>query len=193
VIRDRGTKSALVARCAGAAAVLLMAHAAIAAGAPRGTAAPRLDSVTLGIFHRVFHDFKDVQNVKLGKEFILGDTEYSARVIQYVPDFMMDLKTRTIVSRSDRPENPAFRIVVTKGGVPQDTSWALFKMAPHFARKSFFGFKIVRIDFTDHTQLVADTTVASGHGALEGAPRAATSGAMRPSRNSAATKDSTRH
>ena len=133
-----------------------LAHAVTRPAAPaRG---PHLESVTLSIRHRVYEDFRDAQRVKLNQDFILGDTDYSARVVQYVPEFTMDLKTRKVATLSDEPNNPAFRIIVRRKGVPQDTTWALFKMPPHFARKSFFAFRVVRIDFLNHPPVLADTT-----------------------------------
>ncbi len=127
--------------------------------APAGGA--RLDAVTLLVKHRVFHDFRDLQRVKLKQDFLLGDTDYSARVVEYVPDFTMDLTSRKIVSKSDRPDNPAFRIVVFQKKVPQDTTWALLNMPPHFARKSLFAFQVVKIEFTGHAPIMVDTTTAA--------------------------------
>jgi len=121
---------------------------------------PRVDAVTFSIRHRVFHDFRDVQRVRLNQDFLLGDTEYRGRVVQYVPDFEMDLKSRRVFSRSDQPNNPAFRVIVRKGKVPQDTSWAFLNMPPHFGRRSYFAFHVVRIDFLGHAPMLADTTAA---------------------------------
>ena len=64
----------------------------------------------------------------------MGDTEYTARVVEFVPDFTMDLKTRKVTSRGTEPKNPAFKIIVKKNNVPTDTTWAFFNMPPHFAR-----------------------------------------------------------
>jgi hypothetical protein len=148
--------------------------------APAGGA--RLDAVTLLIKHRVFHDFRDLQRVKLKQDFLLGDTDYSARVVEYLPDFTMDLASRKIVSKSDRPDNPAFRIVVFKQKLPQDTTWALLNMPPHFARKSLFAFQVVKIEFTDRAPIMVDTTRAapaapakmpSGHPAAPATPDSA--------------------
>jgi hypothetical protein len=147
---------------------------------PAGEA--RLDAVTLLVRHRVFHDFRDLQRVRLKQDFILGDTDYSARVVEYLPDFTMDLTTRKIVSKSDRPDNPAFRIIVFRKKAPQDTTWALLKMPPHFARKSLFAFQVVKIEFTGRPPIMVDTTTAapattpampSGHPVLPAAPDSA--------------------
>lgn len=120
----------------------------------------KVATVTLAIRHRVFHQFSDVQKVKLNQEFVVGDTDYTGRVIRFVPDFAMDMKTRKVVSRSDEPVNPAFQIVVREKGVPQDTAWALLNMPPHFAQKSMLAFKIARIDFINHDPVLPDTTKA---------------------------------
>lgn len=118
-------------------------------------------SVTLGIRHRVFQNFSELQTVAPRKEFPVGDTEYSARIVRYIPDFAMDLNTKKIVSRSNEPRNPAFEIVVREKKVPQDTVWAFLNMPPHFARKSMLAFKIARIDFVGRASIVADTTRAA--------------------------------
>jgi hypothetical protein len=128
---------------------------------PVPTSGTRLEAVTLLVKHRVFHDFRDLQRVKLKQDFLLGDTDYSARVVEYVPDFTMDLTSRKIVSKSDRPDNPAFRIIVFKKKAPQDTTWALLNMPPHFARKSLFAFQVVKIEFTGRAPIMVDTTSAA--------------------------------
>ena len=128
--------------------------------APAGRG-PRMTSVTFGIRHRVFHDFSDRQMVKLNQDFLLGDTEFSARVVQYVPDFQMDLYRHKVFSRTNHPNNPAFRIIVRKGKAPQDTTWAFLKSPPHFGARSYFAFQVLRIDFADRPPLAADTLVSA--------------------------------
>jgi len=129
--------------------------------AARATAAKpayRLDTVTLGIRHRVFQDFMDVRKVRLRQRFQVGDTDYSATVMEFVPDFAMSLRNGKVVSRSPEPNNPAFRIVVRFKGQPQDTTWALLKMPPHFAAKSMLAFKVARIDFIGRPPIVNTDT-----------------------------------
>jgi hypothetical protein len=82
-------------------------------------------------------------------------------VVEFVPDFSMDLKSKKVVSRSNELRNPAFRIIVRERGVPQDTSWAFVNMPPHFARNSMLAFKVLRVDFTGRAPLIADSTVAA--------------------------------
>jgi hypothetical protein len=124
---------------------------------PASTAAPKLQSVTLAIRHRIFHEFADQRTAVLNKDFVVGDTEMTGRVVQYVPDFMMDLKNGKITSRSPEPRNPAFKIIVRDKGKAVDTTWAMLSLPPHFARKSYLAFKVMRIDFVGREPLLADS------------------------------------
>lgn len=141
-----------------AIAVLAGAPARAAVQPSPSHAGPKLDTVTLAISHRVFHEFRDRQQVRLNEEFQIGDTDYSAKVVRYVPDFAMDLKSHKIFSRTNQPNNPAFQIIVREKKVPQDTTWAMIHMAPHFSMRSFLAFQVLRIDFIGRPPLVADTT-----------------------------------
>ncbi len=131
------------------------------ATAPVASHGARVKSVTLAMRHRVFKNFSDLQEVTLLKEFPVGDSDFSARVVRYVPDFMMNLKSGNVTSRSNEPKNPAFQIIVREKKVVQDTTWAFMNLPPHFGRKSMLAFKIVRIDFLGAPPVVADTTHAA--------------------------------
>ena len=151
------------------------------AKAPAPARGPKLESVTLGIRHRVFPDFRDMQRVKLNRDFPLGDTEYSARVIQYLPDFQMDLERRKVFSLTDQPRNPAFRVVVRRNDVPHDTSWAFLKSPPHFGARSYFAFQVLRIDFVGAPPLLVDSSLVEppATGRSHPAPPAAKDSATR--------------
>jgi hypothetical protein len=167
-------------RAAGFVTLTLLAAAwPLALGAaPSGASATKpvtshaaaVKAVTIGIRHRVFQQFSEVQTVRLNQEFPIGDTEYSARVVRYVPDFAMELKTGKITSRSNEPKNPAFQIIVKEGKTPQDTSWAFLNLPPHFGRKSLLAFKIVRIDYVNRASVVADTSRAESPAPVAGHP-----------------------
>jgi hypothetical protein len=159
----RSPRAAVAACCLALCGLTWLAAAPAAAPKTKTVSshAARVQSVTLGIRHRVFQNFSEIQKVAIDQEFPVGDTEYSARVVRYVPDFAMELKSGTIVSRSNEPNNPAFQIVVKEKSVPQDTTWALLNMPPHFARKSLLAFKVARIDFVGREPIVADTTRAA--------------------------------
>lgn len=122
--------------------------------------APRVKSVTLLIGSRVFADFKDLTTVPLNKEFPVGSSNYTARVVEYVPDFAIDTKQHKVVSRSSEPRNPAVMVVVREKGVPQDTSWAFANFPPHFSRRSLLSFRLLGADFFDAAPLrvAFDTT-----------------------------------
>lgn len=154
-----GAARVVTAVCVVAVALASSLFPAPAPAKDTAAKAPTFTSVTLLIRHRVFPNFRDRQQAKWNKDFIVGDTDYAARVIRYVPDFYMDVKTRTIQSRSSEPKNPAFQIVVRQDKVPQDTSWAFLSVPPHFARKSMLSFQILRIDFPSGPPIVnADST-----------------------------------
>ena len=157
-----GRDSSSVQRLAGAMLLLLLSGTigATPATAPVASHVAPVKTVTLAIRHRIFKNFSDVQAVTLQKEFPVGDSDFSARVIRYVPDFAMELKTGKVISRSNEPKNPAFQIIVREKKVPQDTTWAFLNLPPHFGRKSMLAFKIVRIDFAGAPPVVADTTRA---------------------------------
>jgi hypothetical protein len=141
-------------------AALVLLPAAASAGAAASSHSPSVTSVTLDIHHRIFQNFSERRQVRLNEDFRIGDTDFSARVVQYVPDFTMDINTRKVTTRSQEPRNPAFRIIVREKKVPQDTTWALLRMPPHFARKSMLAFQVQRIDFFGHEPLVRSDSVA---------------------------------
>lgn len=142
-----------LARCA---VVLALVGLAATAAAP----APKLKSVTIAIRNRIFHEFADQQTIPQGKSFIIGDTDYSAKIVQYVPDFAMDLSSGKVLSRSQEPKNPAFKLIVSQKGKPQDTTWAMMSLPPHFTRRSFLAFKVMRIDFVGRAPIVVDSVQA---------------------------------
>lgn len=95
--------------------------------------------------HRIFQDFIQVDTVKFGEPFLLGEEEDTARIFMFNPDFISVLindTTAETIQASDTLNNPAVRIRVSKNKVLQE-SWAFFVGgAPHFHRNDFFGFKI---------------------------------------------------
>jgi hypothetical protein len=121
---------------------------------------PKLKSVTIAIRNRVFHEFADQQTVIQGKSFVIGDTDFSARLVQYIPDFAMDISNGKVVSRSSEPNNPAFKLIVSQKGKAQDTTWAMMSLPPHFTRRSFLAFKVMRIDFIGREPIVVDSVKA---------------------------------
>ena len=107
-------------------------------------------------------------NTAIGKEFPIGDTDYSGTVTQFIPDFDYDVKKRRALSKSPDPKNPAFHIVVRRKGVPTDTTWAFLNMPPHFSKQSLIAFIATEVTFTNGTTLVSRDSLALQIRAKEG-------------------------
>ena len=107
-------------------------------------------AVAFDVRHQVFGKFHERVIVGMRDEFRIGDSDYTARIIKFVPDWSMGLKDFKVYNRSNEPNNPGFRIVVREKGVVRDTVWALLNMPPHFAPRSMLSFKVLKIEFTDH-------------------------------------------
>jgi hypothetical protein len=136
--------------------VLLGSVLLIGTGATPAEKAPaKVKSVTVLIRNRVFHEFFDKQTVAMNEEFQVGDSEYTAELFEYIPDFAIDTKSKKVLSRSNEPNNPAFHVVVREKGAPTDTVWAFLNTPPHFARKSMLAFKIHEIEFIDRAKITA--------------------------------------
>lgn len=151
----------------------LLAAAPLALAAPATTpapsakrAAPRVATVSFVIGHRVFTSFRDQVTVRMQQTFRVGDSEYSAKVVEFQPDFTMDLESHKVTSRSSEPKNPAVRVIVWKNGAPEDTAWAFLNMPPHFARHSMLAFQLTQLTFENHPPLAArrdSTAKGAGH------------------------------
>jgi hypothetical protein len=141
--------------------LLALAAPSAALAAPAAAPAPaKLKNVTLHIFNRVFASFHDKVVAVPNKEFRVGDSEFTARVIRFVPDFSIDIKTRKVTSYSGEPKNPAFQIVVSRKGAVHDTSWAFFNMPPHFSAKAELAFVATSIEFLNRPPLVSTDSMA---------------------------------
>ena len=149
---------ALLVSLANASAPAATPPAPAPAGAPAAPA--KLKNVTLHIFNRVFTNFHDKVVALPNKEFRVGDTDFTARVIRFEPDFTLNLTTHQVHSRSGEPKNPAFQIVVSRGGAPHDTSWAFFNMPPHFGIKEELAFVATRIEFVNRPPLASSDSIA---------------------------------
>lgn len=136
--------------------------------------------ITLRAYHRVFHDFVDDNKTTMYAPFPVGDTEYTAEVVEYVPDFALNLKTRAVISRSEQPNNPAVRVLVLEKGVPQDTVWAMLNMPPHFARNSLLAFQIRRIELKNHAPIVTPEAAPTRKGATPPPTGQKVGGAKKP-------------
>lgn len=110
-----------------------------------GCAAP-YQTVDLRITHRMYPQFKEQHAAAPGERFQVGDTDYSARIMGFVPDFVMDETTGKVSSRGEQPRNPAFQIEVFQADTLVERSWAFLKGSPpHFGRRSMLNFEVERI------------------------------------------------
>lgn len=126
--------------------------AARAADAPvSGGAAPSYpapDSVVVAVGNRLFPDFREIVTTGMNERRQIGDTDFSFEVKRFVPHFAIIDSTKSVVSLTAEPENPAFRIMVYENDAPVDSAWAFFKMnAPHFTRKSALWFQVLEFDY----------------------------------------------
>jgi hypothetical protein len=95
------------------------------------------------IGNRMYPDWKDVQDVHLNREFPIGDTENSGKIVKFLPSFMIvDGKPRSVSANMD---NPAVRIMVYFQGAAKDSAWAFLNFPPHFSPKSFYTFQLKSI------------------------------------------------
>jgi hypothetical protein len=142
----------------------LFGSGAALAGAPVSVARLiKVESLTLRVTHRVFADFMEEDKVRMKEDFRIGDTDYTARVVEFVPDFTLDMKTGKVKSRSNELKNPAARIIVKQRGVPRDTTWAFLNFPPHFAPKNILAFQILRLEFPDRPPMgPRDSVTARG-------------------------------
>lgn len=66
--------------------------------------------------------------VKIGVEQVFG--EFKITILKYLPDFVVDMQTREVTSRSNEPRNPAI-LVAVNGPTYQNHRW-LFARFPDF-------------------------------------------------------------
>ncbi|MCE9627156.1 MAG: hypothetical protein K8R56_04470 [Candidatus Eisenbacteria bacterium] len=144
--------------------------AATTATAATVTDTLRVAQVTLVVGHRVFTEFRDRIVTPLDTEFLIGDSEYTGKVVEFQSDFTMDLASRKVTSRTLAPNNPAVRVLVWKNGAPDDTSWAFLKMPPHYGRKSMLAFQLTKVEFTNHATIEADSALIAPRPAAAAKP-----------------------
>jgi len=121
--------------------VLIWSIPAAAAATP-ATAAPADSGLVLQVEvgSRLYPTWHELLRLRLGELFYLGDSEYTARIDRFLPDFrIIDGKFLTV---SQELKNPAARVVVYHDTTAADTSWAFLNFPPHFSPRSFFTFQL---------------------------------------------------
>lgn len=114
-----------------------------------------LREVTLVSYSRLYPAYAETTSVSPGVSFPVGDGDFSARVIQYLPDFEFDT-TGHARSRSDQPNNPAVRLEVLKGKSRKYFAWAFLRQGtPHFRAREDLAFSLQSLSLADGAKVTA--------------------------------------
>jgi hypothetical protein len=92
---------------------------------------------------RLYPDWKEEHVVRLFEPFPIGDTEFSAVVTRFLPDFR--LVDGRPVSASRRLANPAVQVRTSRDTTAADSAWAFLNFPPHFSPRAFFTFRLKEI------------------------------------------------
>lgn len=98
---------------------------------------------TIEVGSRLYPDWKEEHRVHLLEPFPIGDTNFSALVARFLPDFRL-LDSRP-VSASRRLANPAVHIFTSSDTTATDSAWAFLNFPPHFSPRAFFTFRLEEI------------------------------------------------
>lgn len=101
-----------------------------------------LEAVQLRVTHRMHPDFVEIERAVPGEKFQIGDTDFYGKIVDFVPDFAIDDRTKKVISRSKEMRNPALKVEVYEGSKRVEASWAFFTDVPHFAPKSELAFQV---------------------------------------------------
>lgn len=100
-------------------------------------------SFTLILGSRLFPDWHETQEARIGQPILLGDSPYSAEVTAFMPDFgIVNGKARNC---SREMGNPAVRVFVYADSGAVDSTWAFLNFPPHYSPKSFFTFRLAEV------------------------------------------------
>ena len=107
-----------------------------------------LQSVTLVSYHRMHASFAETTQVAPGEVFPVGDGEYTARVMQFYPEFQIN-DDGAIFSLSDRPNNPAVKLEVHHNDERIGFSWGFVTAdVPHYRRDEMLAFRLIDLETT---------------------------------------------
>ncbi len=121
---------------------------------------PDAGQIQIRVTHRVFTSFVDTLVVEIGENFWVGDTEYSAEVRRFNPDFGIK-EGEGVIERSEVAHNPAFQIHVFEEEEQVDEVWAfLGSDAPHYRRDSLLGFQV--LSFSWRGELLVNPVLREG-------------------------------
>ena len=88
----------------------------------QSTYGAHLKEAKIGVFLRDHPKQSPTLFLHLDEEVKIPNTPYSLRILQFIPDFVMDEKLGPS-SRSALPQNPALQILISKNGQPLRAPW----------------------------------------------------------------------
>lgn len=105
-------------------------------------------ALTVRVGHRLYPQFGERVETEMQKLEPIGDTDMSFEVAEFYPHFAYLDSSKTYVSLSDEPVNPAFRIKVYEDGELVDQVWAFFSIkVPHFPSDSYVYFEVLEFAY----------------------------------------------
>lgn len=108
----------------------------------------QVNSITVRVTHLLYPDFVEIHKAKMHEKFQIGDSDLSAAMVEFVPDFSIDTLTKKVVSLSPELNNPAFKVYVVQGKEKKEEAWAFFKTSiPHFTRQTGLRFEILEFKY----------------------------------------------
>jgi hypothetical protein len=113
-----------------------------------GACSAPVKGIRVVVGHRYYLGFRDTSLVEMGQRVQVGDTDFSFEVREFYPHFMIVDSTRQVISLSDEPKNPAFRIRVFRKGKRVEDTWAFFGTPiPHYAPTSMLSFLVTEFTY----------------------------------------------
>ena len=83
--------------------------------------------------------------VKKGDTFDVPGTAYKAEILEYMPHYSIDRKTKEVKNYSEKPTNPALKVRLTNGqNTYEQWMWSNFSSSPHVMSKF-----PIRVEFND--------------------------------------------
>ncbi len=85
--------------------------------------------------------------VKAGETITIPRSKYKLTVVDYIPHYSVDTKTKKVVSQSEKPVNPAVKVAIDDGERTFERwLWAKFRSSPHKETETKLP---LRMRFTD--------------------------------------------
>lgn len=80
----------------------------------------------------------------MNERFFIADSECSVKVERFVPDFEMSIESKKVISRSDKPLNPALELAVFYQKNLLYETWILYQnLIPHAIHDPGYYFQFI--------------------------------------------------